>query len=265
MPSGKQSRRQRHVAAPPPHEREPRRASARVLLAVAGAVVLALVALGLAFALTGPSSKPAASTPQRGSVTNALSGAAAVEKLLDGIPQRGNVLGRPAAPVRVVVYSDLQCPFCRQFELGAMPALVQDYVRTGKASVELRTIAFIGPDSVRGRAAAIAAEQQGRLFDVTHLLFLHQGAENAGWLSDDLIALAAASVPGLDVAKLLESQTSPSVESRAAALDDQALADGIRSTPTILVGPSDGPLNPVTLTAPTDSTSVAAAIETALA
>jgi hypothetical protein len=65
--------------------------------------------------------------------------------------------------------------------------------------VAARQIAFIGPDSERGRAAAIAAAEQDRLFDDTQLLYLNQGPENSGWLSDQLVDAAAASIPGLDV------------------------------------------------------------------
>src|SRR6185437_1323708 len=97
-----------------------------------------------------------------------------------------NVLGSPQAPVTMIVYVDLQCPFCAQFEIGAMPTLVARYVRADKLRVELRPIAFIGPDSERGRLAVIAAAEQGKLFNLAALLYANQGAENADWLSDAL-------------------------------------------------------------------------------
>src|SRR5207244_3995111 len=75
-------------------------------------------------------------------VANALPGGAEIDKLLKGIPQHGNVLGRPAAPTTLVEYVDLQCPFCQEFETQAMPALIKLYVRTGKTKVELRPVAF---------------------------------------------------------------------------------------------------------------------------
>jgi protein-disulfide isomerase len=62
-----------------------------------------------------------ADVPARGSLVNALPGAADAQQLLKGIPQRGNVLGSQSAPVALVEYVDLQCPFCQQFELRQCP------------------------------------------------------------------------------------------------------------------------------------------------
>jgi protein-disulfide isomerase len=266
MPSGKQSKRQRRAArtGPPPVQSKggPRRASRRVLLTAAAVIVLAAIAVTLGVVLAAGSSK--ASVPARGSLVNALPGAPGVQQLLQGIPQRGNVLGSQSAPVTLVEYVDLQCPYCQQFETQAMPALIGQYVRTGKVKIEARPIAFIGPDSQRGRAAAIAAGEQNKLFNFAQVLYLNQGSENTGWLNDQMIESAAASIPGLDVPQVLSARSSAAVNGRADAYDQQATADNVRATPTILVGKSGGTLRPVALKAPTDAQSVASAINAAL-
>jgi hypothetical protein len=46
-----------------------------------------------------------------------------------------------------------------------MPTLIGKYVRTRRVKIEARPIAFIGPDSQSGRAAAIAAGEQNKLFN----------------------------------------------------------------------------------------------------
>ena len=212
--------------------------------------------MGLGLALTGGSSSTT-SVPERGSLTGALPGAARVESLFRGIPQSGHVLGSPKAPVTMIEYVDLQCPYCRDFAAAAMPGLVSRYVRTGKVKLEQRVIAFIGPDSQRGRLAVIAAGQQGKLFNLTELLYFNQGAENTGWLSDDLVAAAAASIPGVDVPRLLADAESGSVAEQAAALDALAKSGNVNSTPTILVGRSGQTPQRVTLASPTDGQAVA--------
>src|SRR5262249_46701091 len=155
MPSGTQSKRTRRVATPPPPVRGPRsrQASPRVLIGagVATVAVIAVVVVALTVMRGGGSATTAGNVPARGSLGNAVPGAGAVHALLKGVPQHGNVLGSPNAPVTMAEYVDLQCPYCRQFELSVMPKLVSNYVRTGKLRIELRPVAFIGADSVRGR------------------------------------------------------------------------------------------------------------------
>jgi protein-disulfide isomerase len=234
-----------------------------VFVSAAAVVVLAAIAVALGVVLSSGSSK--AAVPARGSLTNALPGAAEVQQLLQGIPQHGNVLGSQSAPVTLVEYVDLQCPYCQQFEAQAMPALIGNYVRTGKVKIEARPIAFIGPDSQSGRAAAIAAGEQNKLFNFAQIVYLNQGTENTGWLNDQMIVSTAASIPGLDVSRLLADSKSDTVKAQAGTYDQQAVGDSVQATPTILVGKSGGPLRPVTLTSPTDRQSVASAISAALA
>ena len=225
-------------------------------------VVLAAVAVVLGVVLSGGSSKT--DVAARGSLTDALPFAAEVQRELKDIPQQGNVLGSPAAPVTLIEYIDLQCPYCRQFETEALPTLLSRYVRTGKLKVEARVLGFLGPDSERGRAAAIAAGRQNKLFNFTQLLYSNQGGENTGWLDDDMVASIAASIPGLDVPQLLSDRGSETVDDQANAFDSQATEGGVGATPTILVGKSGATPQQVTLSSPSDIQAIAQAIGSAL-
>ena len=264
MPSGKQSRKRRQSARVPSPPGSRRRASPKVLLAAAVVVVLVGAGAGLAAALSSSSSSSPKTVPARGSLVNALPHAGEVQQLLGGIPQHGNVLGKPSAPVTVVEYIDLQCPFCQEFETQALPALLSDYIRTGKAKLVARPVAFIGPDSERGREGALAAARQNKLFNFAELLYFNQGTENTGWLSDTMVEQAAASIPGLAVPRLLEASNSTDVKDEAARFDTLAEDNRVHATPTIFVGPSGGALQPVALASATDEHSVAAAIEHSL-
>ena len=260
MPSGRQSKRRRRAAqAPPPPTQRRRQGSPRVLIAAAGVIVLIVVAIVLAVVLTGGGDNSSAN-----GTTAKLPDAAEVQTLFANIPQDGTVLGKASAPVTMVEYVDLQCPFCQQFETAAMPTLISRYVRTGKLKVEARPIAILGVDSLTGQSAVLAAAQQNRLFNFAQLLYDNQGAENTGWLDDDIVNSAAASIPGLDVSKLLADRDSSAVEEEVRKVNAQAEVDGVSKTPTILVGKSGTKPSEVSLTSPTDPSAVTAAIDAAL-
>lgn len=237
-----------------------------MLLVVGIVLVLAVAGIGLGVAFAGNSGSSLGKVPARGSLTGklVLPAAKQVNSLLAGIPQHGNVLGSRSAPVTLVEYVDLQCPYCDQFELSVMPNLISQYVRTGKVKIVTRPLAFIGPDSVRGRSAALAAAQQNRFYNFMELLYANQGTENTGWLSDKTVERAAASIPGLDVPRLLSHRNSASVSSQSQTYDGLATAAGVHRTPTIAVGKSGGKLREVSMSSPTDAASVVAAINAAL-
>ena len=110
MPSGKQSkRRRRAVQAPSPPTRTRRQASPRVLLAAAAVVVLIIVGIVLGVVFVGGGSGSSSNGPAA-----KLPDAPDVRQLLAGIPQHGDVLGKLSAPVTMIEYVDLQCPFCEQ-------------------------------------------------------------------------------------------------------------------------------------------------------
>ncbi len=258
---------QRRVQAPKARQaaRPERRANRKVLIAVAAIFVLAALGIGLGVALAGGDSG-LKNVPARGSLSNKLTlpQASQVHTLLAGIPQRGNVLGSKSAPVTMIEYVDLQCPFCDQFELTVFPDLVSQYVKDGTLKIEAVPLAFIGPDSERGRLAAIAAAKQNRLFDFMEILYANQGRENTGWLTNDEVTKAAASVPGMDVQKLLEDSKLSSTSKLAKSFDQSALVAHVRQTPTIYVGPTGKASTQVTLKNATDKAAIVAAIDRVL-
>ena len=250
MTSGKQARLKRKAQAAPPPVRSkgaPRRKASPKVLAGAAAV-LALVAAGiaLAFAFSGGSSSSSGTIPTRGSLVNALPDAAVAERLFSGIPRRGNVLGSPKAPVTMIEYIDLQCSACRTFETEIIPSVIPKYVRSGKVRVEARPIVAIGPDSERGVRGALAAAHQNRLFNFAQILYYNQGPENGGWLTDQMLQDAAASIPGLDVPSFLKTIDSPTVRAQEKRFNEEANTDGVSGTPTLLVGKTGGKLHEVT-------------------
>jgi protein-disulfide isomerase len=231
--------------------------SRRALLG--GAIGLAVVAAGvlvLVTALGGKSSKPSAAQP--------VVGGAETSALLAGIPQHGNALGSPKAPVTLVEFADPQCPYCGDWARGALPDLVRQYVRAGKVRVVFNGMSFVGPDSELALRTALAAGQQNRLWNVLDLLYRNQGTENTGWVTQDLLAGIGASVPGLDSSRMLAQRNTPEVTAAMAAAANDANAHGINSTPSFLAGRTGGTLQPVKVTT-LDLAGIAPALDQLLA
>jgi protein-disulfide isomerase len=205
---------------------------ARRLQVAAALVAAAVVAVVIVLVSAGGGGGPSASR------ASAVPGAAETAAMLAGIPQRGVALGDPRAPVTLVEIADAQCPFCRRFALYELPHVIQDQVRRGRLRIELRLVAFLGPDSERGRRILQAAAAQDRLWNAAHLLYFNQGAENSGYLTDAFARRTLAAVGGLDVPRVLRQRSSGAVAGALRADDRLAARAGVQGTPTFLIGPT---------------------------
>jgi protein-disulfide isomerase len=266
VPSGKKSREARRtssVKAPPPVRSaggRGRQASPRALAIGGGTVAVVAIIIVLAVVLGGGSK--GGGLPKNhaavGSLANGLPGASQVETLFKGIPQNGTTLGSPFAPVTLTEFIDLQCPVCQEFETTIFPDFVTKYVRTGKVKVVMKPWAFIGPDSIRGQAATIAAAKQNKAFNFSENLYDNQGTENTGWLTDQMLYNIAVSVPGLKIDPLFAARSSASVKKAASDVDADATADKVNGTPTLYLNKSGAPLKYFGEGVPTESAFFAA-------
>jgi protein-disulfide isomerase len=196
------------------------------LILVAAAVGVAGL-LALVLALVTGSSKTADPTTTAATIATPSRG-------LTGIPQRGDTLGRAAAPATLIVYEDPQCPYCRNWNVDTLPTVVDQYVRTGKLKLVYRGVVIIGPDSVRGLRAAYAAGAQNKLWDFVDALYARQGSENSGWITDAAI-LSAAREAGADGQAVLAGMGAASVDAALRDAQRDATADKVGGTPTFVI------------------------------
>jgi protein-disulfide isomerase len=234
-----------------------RRRRIRTVLAVLGAAAVVVVIAIVVSSSGGGSAKnrPAAAQKSNGPIPGQKESAA----MLDGIPQSGIYLGKPAAPVRLVEFADLQCPFCREYSLQTLPQLVQDYVRNGKVRMEFRNLSFIGDDSVTAGRAASAAGEQNRLWNFIDVFYYNQGEENSGYVTQQFLNTIY-SAAGVDATKANAFAQTPAAFKPLAAANTLADQHGVNSTPTILVGKRGGGLTKVNA-APTDTNAYKKAID----
>jgi len=141
------------------------------------------------------------------------------------------ILGSADAPVMIIEFTDLQCPYCARFARDTWPQLRERYVDTGKVRFATRDLPlpfhqFALPAAVAARCAG----QQGTFWEYREALFrdpslLGQGryAELAGKL-------------GLDTTRFETCRADPTVAQAVRADATLAASSGISSTPSFVIG-----------------------------
>ena len=97
-----------------------------------------------------------------------------------------HVLGNPKAEIVIVEYSDIECPFCKQFH-NTLNQLVKEYGPSGKLAWAFRHFPVHTNSIKEGEAIECAAEI---------------GGNDAFWKYTDMIFDKTASNNGLDLAEL---------------------------------------------------------------
>jgi protein-disulfide isomerase len=181
-----------------PTARDPRRL--RTLLIAAGVAILGLALLAVGALQLLPRSGPTGPT---GPTKPGATSAAGILVPLNGTPTNiafGRTLGRPDAPVRLIVWSDFQCADCKAFAQATLPQLISEYVTGGRLRIEFRDLALVGPESSAAAAAARCADQQDKFWPYHDVLFANQAAENSGQLGPKRLKEMADAI-GLDRTK----------------------------------------------------------------
>jgi protein-disulfide isomerase len=224
-----------------------------VLAVIAGAAVI-LVALVIGSRLNDGKSNPKPTELQM---------TVSIQQMLKGIPQQGIALGKPNAPVTLVEFADMQCPWCGEWGRQTLPDLIANFVRAGKLRIEFSGLAFIGEDSVRMLRLAQAAGKQNKLWNATELMFANQGTEGSGYANDKYLRAIAEAINGLDVERALSVSQTSAVVGPMEAAKSRASAAGFESTPSFLLGKTGSSLD-VKFTGAVDLATLSKAIDAQL-
>lgn len=188
-----------------------------------------------------------------------------VSTLLAGIPQNGNGLGQPTAPVTIQYFGDLQCPVCSSFTRGALPALVRKWVRPGKLRIEYRSLetATREPEVFYAQqAAALAAGKQNRMWNFIETFYDEQQGEGSGYVTEGFVQEIARQVPGLNLSEWATDRGGTALANQLSSDAQAANSQGLNGTPAFLIGRSGGAGRKLEPNSFTESSSFDDAIET---
>ncbi len=182
---------------------------------------------------------------------------------IGGIPQNGNILGSPKAPVTLVYFGDLECPICKDFTLGALPTLIQKYVRTGKLRVEYRNLetATREPETFKTQqVAALAAGKQNKGWYYIELFYNQQGQEDTEYVTEQYLRTLAEQTPGLNLTSWTAARSDPAFANTITSDAQAANNAGFTGTPSFQIGKTGGPVSKLEYTSLTDPSGFESAI-----
>ena len=144
---------------------------------------------------------------------------------------KGYALGRPDAPLTMVEFTDLQCPFCRQFVTTSFDEIKKNWIDTGK----LRYISRDFPLDFHAQAmpaarAARCAGEQGKFWEMRLGLM-----RNANLLTPEYIARTASDLK-LDARGFAACSASTKYDADIQAETTEGARLGVGGTPTFIIG-----------------------------
>ncbi|WP_411277346.1 DsbA family protein [Gaiella sp.] len=161
-------------------------------------------------------------------------GASPGTDLVQGIPQRGTVIGERTANVTLIQFEDLACTHCNTYMKLAFPTIVNDYVRPGLVKVDFRGLGIVTRASEPALRFVLAAGRQRKLWQMTEVFYENQAKLNE-IATDKGVRRLARGIPGLDANQLILDSKSLSVRKQAAAHAVEADRRKVPGTPWFFI------------------------------
>ena len=169
-----------------------------------------------------------------------------VTELLDGIPQRGAVLGSPKAPITIWVFADLECPTVKLFVENYFPSIVETWVRTGAVRLDYRSLKT---DTLNEKVffkqeiSALAAGRQDRMWNFLLTFVRQQGEVRTDYVTDEFLADIASQIPGLELAQWHRDRDDALLSRQVALGAHSGRTRGFSSTPSFLIDFTDSEIS----------------------
>lgn len=161
-------------------------------------------------------------------------GASPGTDLVQGIPQRGTVIGQTTANVTLIQFEDLACTHCNDYMKLAFPTIINDYVRPGLVKVDFRGLGVVSRASEPALRYVLAAGRQRKLWQMTEVFYENQAKLNE-FATDKGVRRLARGIPGLSANQLILDAKSLSVRKQAAAHAVEADRRKVPGTPWFFI------------------------------
>lgn len=218
---------------------EPRLASRTHLTSIRMLASAAVLRTILAAAVLAACSRPAEQTPSSAATSSTLPTSVGMTGDTAGIAtraDRGRIRGDSAAPLWVVIISDFQCPYCRQWHDEVYPSIVREYVDTRKVRLAYVNLPLSNHQHAQESAeAAMCAAVQGRFWEMHDALFRTQGRWARMEAPRTVFDSLAASV-GIDPAPYRACVESNATRQMVLADAQRVTEAGASVTPTFFIG-----------------------------
>jgi protein-disulfide isomerase len=225
--------------------------------------VVAVVVVAIVVIVVATSGGSKSGLPKTKSEKNAT--VSGITSLIGGIPQSGNALGSPTAPVTLKYFGDLECPICREFTVEALPQIIPKWVRAGKLRIEYHSMetATHEPEVFKTQqVAALAAGKQDKAWNFIETFYHEQGEEDSGYVNEKYLQGIASQIPGLNLAQWTSDRNEPELANEVETDKQVANNEGFTGTPSFLVGRSGGAMSKLEYSSsPGDPTFVNEAVE----
>lgn len=143
------------------------------------------------------------------------------------------MLGDKNAPLTMVEYIDLQCPFCKRYEDGAFAEIRKNLIDSGKLRYFSRDFPLdMHPYAMKAAVAAQCAGEQGQFWRMREVLL----ANGANLAPDAILAYAKAA--GLDAAAFSSCFGSAKYDAQIRASISEGSSIGVQGTPSFVLGKS---------------------------
>jgi len=146
----------------------------------------------------------------------------------------GYALGKPDAPLTMVEFTDLQCPFCRQFHMAAFEQIKKEWIDTGKLRYISRDFPLeqIHPYATPAAHASRCAADQGKFWEMRHTILINNAALNTSAFA----TFAQDLKMNVDAFKKCEASAAKAFQADMQKDLTDATAAGVQGTPTFVIG-----------------------------